>query len=173
MEAQKLTAALLKPRQLPVVTGERREEAAPKRLLSAPASCGAASPLSFCALCFIQGRQRLPLPLAFAQPLRPRMHKSHKLHPKKINKKIKLVLIQALRERNVLLTPDKSTEPKTPWKPAGHSPERAGGHGRGPQRRARKKGLFFQCRPVYEVRNGFRAAAANSFTSLYFHLLPF
>lgn len=46
-------------------------------------------------------------------------------------------------------------------------------HGRGPQRRTRKKGLFFQCRPVYEVRNGFRAAAANSFTSLYFHLLPF
>ena len=85
----------------------------------------------------------------------------------------KSVLTQTLRERDVLLTLDKSTKPKTRWKPAGHSPERAGGHGRGPQRRTRRKGLFFRCRPVYEVRNGFRAAAANSFTSLYFHLLPF
>lgn len=36
-----------------------------------------------------------------------------------------------------------------------------------------KKRKSTKPRPVYEVRNGFRAAAANSFTSLYFHLLPF
>lgn len=54
------------------------------------------------------------------------------------------------------------------------------GSGRGVQvEMARKKttrkiiSFLPPCRHVYEVRNGFRAAAENSFTSLYFHLFPF